>query len=401
MLSPLLSLVLLLPVLQNPPAPAPAPAPEQPKPAPAPAKPAATQSKVNWFAGGFEKALAEAKSSNKVVFVDFNASWCTWCMKMNREVFSTDEAQAALESVICVSVDYDKHRETAERFLVGKELPVALWLNSDGSVRERIDGFQDKSHFLANSARIKADIGTINDQRRKVDGNPADLDGRYELYRRLKAVGDAAGSAAQRAEIEKADPQGSSRAMHHFKYDGIKEGINAYWQQSKALDPKQIQTLWNFMEVETDPEIVWDGWMSLGNTYKWWGEQAQARGESPEAKKQRGVWRECLGRAWRGIPQDDDTLRGHVTGYTSVFWDLREELSADDKALLLTMNEMTSRRLDSEPLVMYSYAQALYLSGKSDAAQAACERAIELAKATGVDPQNYQKTLELIRGGAK
>ena len=390
MLSPLAVLVLLLPAGQTP-----------PTPLGTPQAPPKLQNKVAWFAGDLEKALAEAKASNKLVFADFTASWCTWCMKMNREVFSTDEVAAALEPVLCVSIDYDKQRDTADRYLVGKQLPVVLWFNSDGTVRERIEAFQGKDLFLANVSRIKADIGTINELRRKVEANPADLDQRYELLRKLKASGDAPGAAAQRAAIEKADPQGSSRAMHNFKYEAIKDGINAFWQQTKTLDPKQIQGLWNFMEVESDPELLWDGWMSLANTYKWWADQAQARGDANEAKKQRVVWRDCLGRAWRGIPQDDNTLRAHVTGYTSIFWDLRDELSAADKALLLTMNEMTSRRLDTEPPVAHCYAQALFLSGKSDAAQAACERAIELSKAGGLHPQVYQKTLELIRGGGK
>lgn len=356
--------------------------------------------KVPWAAGGLDAALAEAKSSNKLVFADFGASWCSWCMKMDREVFSTDEAKSALEGVLCVSIDYDKHREIAERYLVGRELPVVLWFNSDGSVRERIEGFQNQQAFLANASRIKADLGTINDQHRKVDANPADLDARYELYRRLKAVNDSAGAAVQRAAIEKADAPGNSRAMHHFKYDAIKDAITANWQQTKGLDPKLIQGLWNFMEVETDPELLWDGWMSLANTYKYFGEQAQARGESPEAKKQRSIQRDCLARAWRGIPQDDDTLHAHVTGYAALFWDLRDELSADDKALLLSMTEMVARRFENDALVQDLYGRALFLSGKRDAALAACEHAIEIAKARGEDPLNYQKTLDVISGSA-
>jgi len=355
---------------------------------------------VPWFSGGLEAALVEAKKTNKLVFADFNAAWCTWCMKMNREVFSTDEAASALENVLCVSIDYDKHREIADRYLVGRELPVVLWFNSDGTVRERIEAFQSAPVFLASVARIKNDLGTINEQRRKADANPADLDGRYELYRRLKAVGDATGAAAQRAAIEKADPQGASRAMHHFKYDGLTTAIETYWAQTKTLDPKQIAGLRDFVEGESDPEIMWDGWMRLANTYKYWGEQAQARGESPEAKKQRSAQRECLARAWRGIPQDDDTLHAHVTGYAALFWDLKDELSADDKALLLSMTEMVARRFEVDALVQDLYARALFLSGKRDAAQAACEHAIEIAKSRGEDPTNYQKTLEAIGGTA-
>lgn len=391
MLSFLLATSLCLSPVQDP-APAPAPAPTPSK---------ITHGKLPWFAGSLEKALLEAKSSNKLVFADFNAGWCTWCMKMDREVFSADETLSAMENVICVSVDYDKQRDTADRYAISRALPVALWFNPDGSVRERIDNFQSKEVFLANAARIKADIGTINDQRRAVAKNPADAEQRYELYRRLKAVGDAAGAAAERAAIEKADPQGNSRAMHHFRYDAIKDAINAYWVQSKALDPKQIEGLRNFMEVETDPEIMWDGWMSLANTYKYWGELAQQRGEAAEAKKQRGLQRESLARAWRGIPQDDDTLHAHVTFYAGQFWDLKDELSGEDKSLVLAMTEMTARRFENDALIQDLYGRGLFLNGKLDAAKAACERAIEIAKARSEDPKLYQQHLEAFGGGAK
>lgn len=397
MLSYLFAALLTLPALQTPPSPAPAPAPNK-----------ASQTKVPWFAGGLDKALAEAKTSNKIVFANFGASWCSFCMRMNREVFSTDEVKDALEGVICVTIDYDKQREIAERYLVGKvgaqdALPVVIWFNSDGTARERIDFFQDKATFLSSTARIKNDIGTINDLRRKVDASPADLEQRYELHRRLKAVGDAAGAAAQRAAIEKADPKGESRAMHHFKYDALMAAIHAHWAETKSLDPKQIEGLRNFLEAETDPEIMWDGWMSLANTYNYYATQAQQRGDEADARKNRGIQRECLGRAWRGIPQDDNTLRGHVTGYGDIYWELRGELSAEDKALLLSMAEMLARReaFVNDPQVQDLYGRALFLMGKKDAAEAACEHAIEVAKALGQDPQNYTKTLELIRGGTR
>ena len=322
---------------------------------------------------------------------------------MNREVFATDEVKDALEGVICVSVDYDKQRETADRYLVGKELPVVIWFNSDGTVRERIELFQDKATFLSNTSRIKNDIGTINDLRRKVEASPADLEQRYELHRRLKAAGDEAGAAAQRAAIEKADPLGDSRPMHHFKYDALMAAIRAHWDETKTLDQKQIDGLRNFLEVETDPEIMWDGWMSLSNTYLYYASQATARGDEAEARKNRGIQRDCLARAWRGIPQDDDTLRGHVTGYGAIFWDQRAELSAEDKALLLSMTEMLARRENfvNDPQVQDLYARALFLMGQKDAAEAACEHAIEVAKATGQDAKDFEKTLELIRGGTK
>jgi len=387
------------PVEQTQPAAQPAPPPAaKPQPEAQPAAPA-SEGKVEWFVGGLAKALAEAKSSNKLVFADFTAVWCTWCAKMNREVFATQEAAAALEPVICVSIDFDKQREIADRYLVSNALPVVIWFNPDGTVRERIDDFQDKPTFLANVARIKADLGTINHLRRKVETSPSDLDQRYELYRRLQAVGEKEGAAAQRAQIEKADPQGDSRAMHHFKYDALMAEIHANWAETQALDPKQIDGLRAFLEAETDLEILWDGWMSLANTHEYFSQQAEKRGDSVEAKKERGIQRECLANAWAGIPQDDDSLHTYVTRFASYFWDVRDELSAEDKTLLLAMTETVAGRFKSDALVQDLRARALFLGGKKDEAEAACQRAIELAKQSGADPRNFEKTLEVIRGG--
>jgi len=365
---------------------------------PAPAAPSA-QVGIEWFAGGLEKALAEAKSSNKLVFANFTAVWCTWCAKMKREVFSAMEVAAALEPVICVSVDFDKQREIADRYLVSDSLPVVIWFNPDGTVRDRINAFQDKPAFLADATRIKSDLGTINDMRRKVDASPADLDQRYELYRRLKAVGEKEGAAAQRAAIEKADPQGDSRAMHHFKYDGLMAAIHAHWAETKSLDLNQIAGLRAFLEVESDPGILWDGWMSMANTHDYFSQQAQAGGDSVEAKKQRGIQRECLAKAWPGIPQDDDNMYNYVSRYASYYWDLRDELSADDKTLLLDMTGSVAKRFESDALIQDLRARALFLAGKKDEAEAACQRAIDLAKQSGQDPRNFEKTLEVIRGG--
>ena len=37
----------------------------------------------------YKQALAQAKSQNKLVMLDFTGSdWCGWCMKLNKEVFS-------------------------------------------------------------------------------------------------------------------------------------------------------------------------------------------------------------------------------------------------------------------------------------------------------------------------
>ena len=59
------------------------------------------------------KAQAKAKSENKLVMMDFTGSdWCSWCMKLNKEVFSQPEFVAyAQKNLVPVEVDFPRAKE--------------------------------------------------------------------------------------------------------------------------------------------------------------------------------------------------------------------------------------------------------------------------------------------------
>jgi thioredoxin-related protein len=54
------------------------------------------------------KAIEKAKSENKLVMMDFTGSdWCGWCIKLNKEVFSTSEfAEYAKKNLVPVEIDF-------------------------------------------------------------------------------------------------------------------------------------------------------------------------------------------------------------------------------------------------------------------------------------------------------
>src|SRR5262245_8359472 len=343
-----------VPALQEPPKPTPTPVPA-PKPQ--------EEAKPPWYDRPVEVAFVDAKAQSKLVMVFMTSELNFDCEKMLL-TFSNDEVVAALDGVLCVKNDMDKDRGLAARHTV-KDAPAILWFNPDGSVRDRVDGYRDRSALLADISRIKLDIGTIDDLRRKVAAKGDDLDARYELHKRLKSIGDATGAAAQKAAIERADPQGKSRGMHYFKYEKIMADITEYWNtHGGTLDMKRVGDLQAFLEVETEPWILWDGWMSLANTHEWLGKLAANAGKLDEAAKERSIRRDFLARAWRGIPEETDLLHTWCFTYSGLLWEQREELSEADKSFFLRLTARTVQLFDGEAMAHDLRARALLVAGK-------------------------------------
>jgi tetratricopeptide (TPR) repeat protein len=346
-----------------------------------PPPPKVEEPKITWFEGGVNAAAARAHEQQKIVMMYFTSEASIGCEKMNRETFISDQAAQALKDTVCVRVNYDKQRDIADRYRV-KDPPVVIWLNSDGSARDRVNGYQTLPVFLANVSRVRADIGTINESRHKIAANGNDLDARFDVYTRLKEVGDLKGADEQKVAITKLDPQGKSRGSHHFKYEAITTEIEQYWAQTQTLNMKRVGDLQAFVEVETDPELLWDGWMRLANTHEYLAGIAGKDGKLEEAAEHRATRRKFLNLAWRSIPQDNDTLHSWGYSFASLYWDQREELSAEDKDTLLKVTERLVRTFDLDGLAFDYRAQALYLAGQRKEAIEAARKAVEL------DPAN-------------
>lgn len=90
------------------------------------------------------KAQAQAKKENKLVLLDFTGSdWCGWCIKLNKEVFSTPEfAEYAKKNLVLVEVDFPRKKQlssaqkSANQALAKKYniegYPTIIVLNGDG-----------------------------------------------------------------------------------------------------------------------------------------------------------------------------------------------------------------------------------------------------------------------------
>lgn len=59
------------------------------------------------------KAIAAAKGTKKLVLLDFTGSdWCSWCIRLDKEVFSQPEFQEyAKENLVLVELDFPRRKQ--------------------------------------------------------------------------------------------------------------------------------------------------------------------------------------------------------------------------------------------------------------------------------------------------
>jgi len=334
--------------------------------------------KIAWFSGSFDEALAEAKANQKLVFVDFWTESCGWCKRLDRETYSDDAVFSGMKDLVCLNLDAQSRagKPVALRYQV-RLYPTLIFLASDGSLEERIEGYLPPASFKKEVERIRAGKGTLGELRRQVEGDRTDPDKRYRLGRRLADLGDAAGRDAQVAEIRRLDPAGSSLAMHHLAFEELVAKISAGWQKSQSLDTASMEA---FVGKETYPEVLFEARRSLGQMYKYLGDQDERAGDTAAARRHRADARNAMKAAWSSVPEDQVVEYGNTVAW--YFYESREDLAPADKTFALEVAERFAPGAQDDVNALDTYACALFLNGKKEQALQQIARCIEL------DPKN-------------
>lgn len=109
---------------------------------------AATDEKAHWLTS-FAEAKVEAAKRNVPILADFSGSdWCGWCMKLDKEVFSTPAfAKYAAGNLVLLLVDFPEEKPQtdevkkqnsalSDQFAI-KGFPTVLLLDAEGKLLAR------------------------------------------------------------------------------------------------------------------------------------------------------------------------------------------------------------------------------------------------------------------------
>ncbi|NOT38848.1 MAG: thioredoxin family protein [Saprospiraceae bacterium] len=105
---------------------------------------------INFFHGTFKEALDQAKSQDKLLFMDAYTTWCGPCKRMSAMTFPDPTVGEYYNTnFINIKVDMEKEEgpQLAQKYSVGS-YPTLLYIDGDGKVVYRTAGMRGPEDFI-------------------------------------------------------------------------------------------------------------------------------------------------------------------------------------------------------------------------------------------------------------
>jgi len=128
---------------------------------------------IKWKSS-YEMAVAEAKSTHRLVMVDFYTDWCTWCKRLDADTYPAPAVEKEAESFVPVKVNAEKEGVAAAKKYDVEGYPTVVFLQPDGTLVWKISGYLPAEDF-AKQMHLASSVTTeVPALETKLKANPTD-----------------------------------------------------------------------------------------------------------------------------------------------------------------------------------------------------------------------------------
>ena len=350
--------------------------------------PSKSGEQLGWYEGPYMSALGEARHDDRMLCVYFWSGGSPNCERMYRETLQDPQTAQILSGVICFSADAGN--ATGARLLSRynvSTVPTILVLSPDGEPQDAIIGFADLQAFAAEIKRIQSGEETVATLRKLCADKPDDLSLRLRLSIKLGATGAEQERLVVLESIRKADPRGKTLVGARLALWSVRDPLQLELKSSGDAAKVDLRPMYEHIRDILHASVRLEAW-------EWVADTELARGDR---KKGRAGFLS----AWSDVPEVRRLEWG--SGVVLFFWNMREELSAPEKAAIRDMAsvvEQEARKLLAETesagepddaseeernpkftaaMALSARACALFMSGKRSGARKLAKEALALS----------------------
>lgn len=364
------------------------------------------QNSIHFQESNWKNILAQAKSENKIIFMDAYATWCGPCKMMAKNVF-TDEAVVSYYEATFVNAKIDMENgegpELAELYGV-RAYPTLLFIDGNGELVHRAVGYHEAEQFIelgktANDPSLR--LSSLTKRYINGDREPEFL--RAYANAAMNAMDPKAGQIAETYLATQSDwsteenmqlilqtVSSTDSKMYDYLIEN-RAAFESYFGKDYVIGTVQNLIINSLAGNGSDEAVLNEVKKLYQQAYPEYADELYAN-FSMEYYQQTG---NTAAFAQAAVEYVEAANEDPYT-YNNIAWTFYE--SVDDPAMLkkaITWAEKSVKLMDAY-FNNDTLAWLYYKSGKKGKAKKAAQKAIALAKQNGEDYSATQELLDMM-----